>query len=95
MAKNKDAALPTQPDELKELGSLVEEFVSKLRGVDAEIDLLKADRKEIVEEYSDKLDVKTLNAALKIVKIKSSSDRKHTLDCFLEILEKHEDGDVG
>jgi uncharacterized protein (UPF0335 family) len=72
----------------------VEEFVSKLRGVDAEIDLLKGDRKEIVEEYSEKLDVKTLNAALKIVKIKTSSDRKHTLDTFLEILEKHEDGDV-
>jgi uncharacterized protein (UPF0335 family) len=94
MAKKKVEVLPTQPDELKELAILVEEFVSKLRGVDAEIDLLKGDRKEIIEEYGEKLDTKTLNAALKIVKIKTSSDRKHTLDTFLEILEKHEEGDV-
>lgn len=88
MAKNKETVLPTQPDELKELGSLVEEFVSKLRGVDAEIDLLKADRKEIVEEYSERLDTKTLNQALKTVKIRASVERKHTFDMFVEILTK-------
>ena len=95
MRKDKEESLPNQqPDELKALGSLVEEFVSKLRYVEAEQDELKERRKELIEEYSDKLDVKTLNAAMKIVKIKSGSDRKHTLDTFLEILERRENGDV-
>jgi hypothetical protein len=62
--------------------------------VEAEIDLLKEDRKVLLEEFKEKLDVKTLNSALKITKIKSSSDRKHTLDTFLEILERRENGDV-
>jgi uncharacterized protein (UPF0335 family) len=94
MPKKKEETLPTQPDELKALGSLVEEFIKRLQTIEAEIDLLKTDRKELLEEFKEKLDLKTLTAAMKIVKIKSSSDRKHTLDTFLELLEKHEDGDV-
>lgn len=82
-----------QPDEIKELSKLVEEFVTRMRRVEAEIDLLKEDRKELLEEFKGKLDLKTLTAALKIVKIKQSSDRKHTLDTFLDILEHSEVAD--
>ncbi len=76
-----------QPDELNELSAIVEEFTKKLAYIDNEIDVLKGDRKELIEEYKEKLDMKTLNAAMKIVKTKRAVEHKNTLDNFLEILE--------
>lgn len=75
-----------QPDELKELSSLVKEFVHRLQSVDNEMELLKETRKELIEEYSSKLDIKVLNKALQIDKIMKKVEQKHTLDTFLEIL---------
>jgi len=75
-----------QPDELKELSALVKEFVGKLQSIDNEMELLKESRKELLEEYQSKLDTKILNQAIRIEKIRSKVDRKHTLDTFLEIL---------
>jgi len=79
------------PDELGELKRVVEEFVKKIETVDEEIDLLKEDRREIIEEYSSKLDMKTLRAALAIIKIKSKVVHQDTFDLFMEALEKPED----
>lgn len=76
-----------QPDELKELSAIVEEFTKKIAYIENEMETLKEDRKAIVEEYKEKLDMKTLNAAMKIVKTKRAVEHKHTLDNFLEILE--------
>lgn len=75
-----------QPDELKELSALVKEFVHRLQSVDNEMELLKETRKELIEEYSSKLDIKVLNKALQIDKIMKKVEQKHTLDTFLEIL---------
>lgn len=76
-----------QPDELSALRDLVKEFVGKIETVDNEVELLKADRKDIIEEYSEKLDVKTLNAALRVVKIQQGVEHKDTYDLFLEALD--------
>jgi len=76
-----------QPDELNELTAVVEEFTKRLATIEQEQDLLKADRKELIEEFKEKLDMKTLNAAMKIVKVKRAAEHKHTLDTFMEILE--------
>lgn len=76
-----------QPDELGELSALVKEFVSRLQNVDNEMELLKESRKELVDEFSSKLDVKVLNQVLRVIKIKSKIDHKHTFDQFMEILE--------
>ena len=38
-----------QPDELSALRDLVKEFVGKIETVDNEVELLKADRKDIIE----------------------------------------------
>lgn len=75
-----------QPDELKELSTLVKEFVHRLQSVDNEMELLKETRKELIDEYSSKLDIKVLNKALQIDKIMKKVEQKHTLDTFLEIL---------
>jgi uncharacterized protein (UPF0335 family) len=75
-----------QPDEINALRALVKEFITKIESIDNEIELLKGDRKEIIEEYTDKLDMKTLQAALRVVKIQQGVAHKDTYDLFLEAL---------
>lgn len=75
-----------QPDEIGALRELVKEFVTRINTVDNEIELLKGDRKELIEEYSEKLDIKTLQAALKVVKIQNEVAHRDTFDLFLEAL---------
>jgi len=87
MSEATNAGADAQPDELNELSAIVEEFTKKIAYIENEMETLKEDRKAIVEEYKEKLDMKTLNAAMKIVKTKRAVEHKHTLDNFLEILE--------
>jgi uncharacterized protein (UPF0335 family) len=47
-----------QPDEVGALRNLVKEFITKIEAIDNEIELLKGDRKEVIEEYTDKLDMR-------------------------------------
>ena len=75
------------PDEINSLKALVKEFVEKVSSVDNEIELLKQDRKELLEEYAEKLDLKTLTAALKVVKIQNEVVHRDTFDLFLAALE--------
>jgi uncharacterized protein (UPF0335 family) len=79
-----------QPDELGALTALVSEFVDRLKSIESEIDTLKQDQKELVEEYSDRLDIKTLQAAMRTVKIKKKVGYKDTFDTFVDILEEKE-----
>lgn len=83
--KNYNVAV-MQPDEINTLRALVKEFVTKIESVDNEIELLKNDRKEIIEEYVEKLDMKTLQAALKVAKIQNEVAHRDTFDLFLEAL---------
>ncbi len=75
-----------QPDELNALKALVKEFMGKIQSVDDEIETLKEDRKEIIEEYSDRLDMKTLQLALKILRLQNAVARKDAFDLFMEAL---------
>ena len=77
-----------QPDEIGALRALVKEFVGKIETIDNEIELLKNDRKELIEDYKDKLDMKTLQAALRVVKIQQGVAHRDTYDLFLEALEE-------
>ncbi|NBP56283.1 hypothetical protein EBU71_07070 [bacterium] len=79
-----------QPDEINELTALVVEFVDRFKNIENEITLLKESQKELVEEYSDRLDVKTLQAAMRTVKIKKKVSYKDTFDTFVDILSEHE-----
>ena len=76
-----------QPEEIGELKKLVKEFVTRVGNVDNEIELLKEDRKDLIEEYSTKLDLKVLQAAMKVVKIQQSVAHRDTFDLFLEVLD--------
>jgi hypothetical protein len=76
-----------QPDELNALKVIVKEFMDRAQAIDNEIETLKQDKKDLIEEFSEKLDVKTLNEALRVLKIKANVKRKDTFETFVEILE--------
>lgn len=75
-----------QPDELGALTELVSEFIDKVKSIENEIETLKADQKELIEEYKDKLDMKTLQAAMRTIKIIKKVGARDTYDTFVEIL---------
>lgn len=75
-----------QPDEINALRATVKEFMNRMSSVDNEIETLKEDRKALVEEFFEKLDLKTLQAALKVLKIQQGVQHKDTYDLFMEVL---------
>ena len=57
--------------EIKMSDTVVTEFIEKLTRIEGEIQLLAEDRKELINEFKDRIDMKALMAAIRIVKIKS------------------------
>ena len=90
MAKKKETLnynlAELQPDEINSLRALVKEFIDKMSNIDNEISLLGEDKKQLIEDYSDKLDVKTLKAAMSVVRIQNGVQHRDTFDLFLEAL---------
>jgi uncharacterized protein (UPF0335 family) len=74
------------PDELGAIRTLVKEFIEKIEFIDNEIGLLKEDRKDVIEDFSGKLDMKTLMMALKVIKIQKGVQHRDTFDLFVEAL---------
>ena len=85
MAQNYNVDL-MQPDEVNTLKALVKEFVNRLNNIDNEMELLKEDRKTLIDEYKNKLDMKTLTASMKVAKIENTVAHRDTFDIFLEVL---------
>jgi len=83
------SVMELQPDEINALREVVKEFITKIDAIDNEIELLKGDRKEIIEEYSTKLDMKTLQTALRVIKLQNGVAHKDTYDLFVEALTTH------
>lgn len=86
--KRDKAIAEMMPDEINAVKQLVREFMEKINNTDNEIELLKEDRKEIIEEYSEKLDMKTLQIALRVIKLQDSVARQDAFDLFMEALSK-------
>lgn len=80
-----------QPTELGELKKVAEEFINRMQNIENEIKLLGEDKKALIEEFEEKLDVKTLALAMKVLKIESAVDRKSTYDAFVEILKNNQE----
>lgn len=86
MSKKKDQdsdSKETTPDEIKKL---VGEFIKRLTNVENEMETLKEDRKELIEEFKQKLDMKELQAAIKLVKLEANVVHRDTFDLFVEVL---------
>ena len=65
---------------------VVQELIEKIATIDNEIKLLQEDRKELLEEYKDKLDIKAFKAAMRIIKLRENVDSSE-LDTILDALE--------
>jgi uncharacterized protein (UPF0335 family) len=78
----------SSPDELGAIKQIVSEFITRLQNIENEISLLKEDRKELIEEYRDRIDMVTLQAAIKTVKIRANVQHKDTFDNYLSVLEE-------
>lgn len=92
-AKKTDTTGQEQPDELGALRELVEEFVKKYEHIENEIATLVEARKDLMDEYKEKLDLKTLKAALRVVKIKKGVEHQDTFDSFMTVLDDTEKWD--
>lgn len=69
------------------LKSVILEFIGKLRGFENELDEIKEARKELIAEYSDRLDVKAIKAALQIVRIRDAVIDQIALDTAVEAID--------
>jgi len=66
---------------------LVKELLGKLVIIENEMTLLRDDRKNALEEYKEKLDIKAFRAALRIFKIRQQTDNDFMVDEMLEAME--------
>lgn len=82
-----------QPDELNELKRMVREYVRRMESIDNEIETLKEDKKVLKEEFEDRLDIRTLNAVLRILKIEAGVVHQDTYDTFYAALKDVGDQD--
>jgi uncharacterized protein (UPF0335 family) len=75
-----------QPDSLTDLKPIIKEFLSRLTNIENEIETLNADKKELFEEFSQKVDVKELKAAIRVHKIEQKVNHRHAFESILECL---------
>ena len=74
------------PDDLGSIKALALEYVNRSQAIDDEIEALKEDKKELKEEFKKKLDIKTLEKAIKILKLTAEVEHKDAYDAFMEVL---------
>lgn len=68
---------------------IVHELVEKVLEMEHEIKTLQESRKEILDEYKDRVDLKVFNAALRIARIKAklAATSDESLDEVLDAVE--------
>ena len=68
---------------------IIHELVEKILDMEHEIKTLQENRKEVLDEYKDKIDLKVFNAALKIARIKAklAQTSNESLDEILDAVE--------
>ena len=70
--------------------TLVEEFIDKLLTNEREKALIVEDRKILISDYKDRLDVKTVQAAIRIAKIKAKLDSSNEeIENILKVAERN------
>ena len=69
----------------------IKELLERYLNVENEIKLLQEDKKQLLAEYKEKIDLKSFQAALRAAKImaKVKPQEKQNFDQVLDIVEKH------
>jgi len=88
--KSKDQGADRQPLELGELKKITDEFMNRYNNTENELQLLKEDQANLIEEFSDRLDMKTLKQAIRTIKIKKKVNHLDTYESFCNILDERE-----
>lgn len=68
----------------------IHELVAEVMGLENEIKTLQETRKEVLDSYKDRIDIKVFNAALKVARIKAKLAATSD-ESFDEILQSVED----
>lgn len=77
----------TPEEEMQAVKLVVDEYVSRKSAIEAEIETLKDDLKQLKTDFEEKVDMKTLEAVLKVRKIEQKVQHKHMYDMISEALE--------
>jgi len=88
--KQEESIADEMPENLSDLQPIVKQFVDRMRTLEHEETTLREAKKDLVEEYSSKLDTKTLKLALRLMDLKKKVQHKHYFDMFVDILERDE-----
>ena len=88
--KQEESGADEMPENLSDLQPIVKQFVDRMRTLEHEETTLREAKKDLVEEYSSKLDTKTLKLALRLMDLKKKVQHKHYFDMFVDILERDE-----
>lgn len=73
-----------QPDEINELKAIVREYYNRLNNIESEMKTLREARSDLVEEFKNKLDMRTLSIVIKILKAEDSVQHRDTFDLYRE-----------
>lgn len=88
--KQEESGPDEMPENFNDLQPIVKQFVDRMRTLEHEETTLREAKKDLVEEYSSKLDTKTLKLALRLMDLKKKVQHKHYFDMFVDILERDE-----
>jgi uncharacterized protein (UPF0335 family) len=65
---------------------VVKEYVDRRKDIENEVKILREDMKALDEDFKDKIDLKAVKAALRILKLRESSN-EDLVDSVIEILD--------
>lgn len=69
------------------MSDIIREYIEKRKEIEREVDLLKEDLKCLDVDYKDKVDVKAVKAARRIMKLKMASSEDN-IDEVIDILSR-------
>ncbi len=75
-----------QPDELNQLKVVVKEYLTRRDNIETEITGLKDSLKDLNEEFEQKVDIKTLQQVIAVLKIEAKVAYKGNFDSLYEVL---------
>lgn len=68
------------------LKDFVKDYIEKRTAIESEVDLLKDDLRALDNDFKSKIDIKAVKAALRIIKLKQSTDG-NAVDEVIDILQ--------
>lgn len=75
-----------QPDELNQLKIVVKDYIVRRDNIENEIAGLRESLKDLNDEFKEKIDLKTLNSVIKVLKIESTIEHRDNYDSLYDVM---------